>query len=143
MLGCDDGTLRPDSQLAAFLQNVKDGLAAFGVNLLGMEKNQENVRAAGFVNIDEQAFKVPVGTWPRNQKMKTIGLYNRSMIYDGLQGISMGPFTRGLKWTPQKVEVFLVGVRKALMDTSQHVYLPFHVVIGQKPLGSAPATAPA
>jgi hypothetical protein len=105
-----------------------------GVNLLGIEKNPENVRAAGFVNVEEQVYKVPVGTWPRNQKMKTIGLYNRSMIYDGLQGISMGPFTRGLKWSPQEVEIFLVGVKKTLVDNSQHTYLPFHVVIGQKPV---------
>ena len=130
---CDDGTLPPQSYVVKFLQGVKDGLAAFGVDLLGMQKNQENVKAAGFVSVDEQAFKVPIGSWPRNQKMKTIGTYNRSMIYDGLQGISMGPFTRGLKWSPQEVEVFLVDVRKALLDRSQHSYLPFHVVIGQKP----------
>ena len=137
MASCDDGTLPPQSYVVKFLQGVKDGLAAFSVNLLGMEKNQENVKAAGFVNVDEQAFKVPIGSWPRNQKMKTIGTYNRSMIYDGLQGISMGPFTRGLKWSAQEVEVFLVDVRKALMDRSQHSYLPFHVVIGQKPLSTS------
>ncbi len=102
VVSCDDGTLPENSQVVKFIHGVKDGLAAFGVNLLGMEKNQENVRNAGFVNIDEQAFKVPIGIWPRNHKMKTIGRYNRSMIYDGLQGISMGPFTRGLKWTPSR-----------------------------------------
>ncbi|KAH8893673.1 S-adenosyl-L-methionine-dependent methyltransferase [Thozetella sp. PMI_491] len=129
----DDGTLRDDSQLVKFIKGVKDGLATFGVDLLGMQKNAENAKAAGFDKVQEEAFKIPIGIWPRNTKMKTIGLYNRSMIYDGLQGISMGPFTRGLKWTPQEVEVFLVGVRKALLDSSQHAYLPFHVVIGQKP----------
>lgn len=99
-----------------------------------MEKNPANVKEAGFVSVEEKIFKVPVGVWPRNPKMKTVGLYNRSMIYDGLQGISMGPFTRGLKWTPEEVEVYLVGVRKALMNSSVHSYLPFHVTMGQKPL---------
>jgi len=136
VLSCDDSTLREDNQVDAFLKGVKDGLAAFGVSLLGMEKNPDNVRAAGFDNVEERVYKVPLGTWPRDQKMKTIGLYNRSMIYDGLQGISMGPFTRGLKWSTQEVETFLIGVRKALMDNSQHTYLPFHVVIGQKPMST-------
>lgn len=45
--------------------------------------------------------KVPLGVWPKDQTMKTIGLYNRIMIYDGLHGLAMGPFTRGLKWTPE------------------------------------------
>ncbi|KAH7177019.1 S-adenosyl-L-methionine-dependent methyltransferase [Dactylonectria macrodidyma] len=133
VLECDDGTLRPDSQVLDFLNNVKDGLAAFNVDLLGMEKNQQRIRDAGFVRIDEQVLKVPLGVWPRDRKLKTIGLYNRSMIYDGLHGISMGPFTRGLKWSPEEVEVYLVGVRRGLMDSSQHGYIPFHVVIGQKP----------
>ncbi|KAH7128027.1 S-adenosyl-L-methionine-dependent methyltransferase [Dactylonectria estremocensis] len=133
VLKCDDGTLRPDSQVLGFLNNVKDGLAAFNVDLLGMEKNQQRVKDAGFVNVDEQVLKVPLGVWPRDKKMKTIGLYNRCMIYDGLHGISMGPFTRGLKWAPEEVEVYLVGVRKELMDSSQHGYIPFHVVTGQKP----------
>jgi hypothetical protein len=99
-----------------------------------MRKNPDNLRTAGFVNIEERIYKVPLGTWPRDPKMKTIGLYNRSMIYDGLQGISMGPFTRGLNWSTLEVEAFLMGVRKALMDITQHTYLPFHVVLGQKPL---------
>lgn len=133
MLGCDDDTLKPDDPVDGFLNNVKEGLARFGVDLLAMEKNPDNVREAGFVNVEEKIFKVPVGVWPRNPKMKTVGLYNRSMIYDGLQGISMGPFTRGLKWTPEEVEVYLIGVRKALMNSSVHSYLPFHVTIGQKP----------
>ncbi|WAO93433.1 Hypothetical protein NCS54_01098100 [Fusarium falciforme] len=132
VLECDDGTMREDSQVVAFLNNVKNGLAEFNIDLLGMQKNQQNLREAGFVNIEEMVFKVPLGVWPKKPKMKMVGLYNRSMIYDGLHGIAMGPFTRGLKWTPQEVELFLVGVRKGLMDSSQHGYIPFHVVIGQK-----------
>jgi hypothetical protein len=66
--------------------------------------------------------------------MKMVGMYMRSVIYDGLQGISMGPFTRGLKWTPDEVELLLVDVRKSLFDISTHSYLPFHIYYGQKPL---------
>ena len=131
---CDDGTMKDDYIVGKFLNLVKDGLAAFGVDLLEMRKNAQLLRDAGFVNVEERVFKIPVGTWPRNKTMKLIGMYMRSVIYDGLQGISMGPFTRGLKWTPQEVEVFLIGVRKGLMDSSTHSYIPFHVVYGQKPV---------
>jgi hypothetical protein len=86
------------------------------------------------LSMSRRRFKVPVGTWPRNRTMKLIGMYMRSVIYDGLQGISMGPFTRGLKWTAQDVEVFLIDVRKSLMNSSTHSYIPFHAVYGQKPV---------
>lgn len=54
------------------------------------------------------------------------------MIYDGLEGIVFGPFTRGLGWTSEEVQVFLVKIRKALIDSSAHCYLPFYVTFGQK-----------
>ncbi|PTB68592.1 hypothetical protein BBK36DRAFT_1156848 [Trichoderma citrinoviride] len=52
--------------------------------------------------------------------MKMIGLYNRSMMLDALHGVAARPFTRGLGWTMEEVEVYLVGVRRDLMDASQH-----------------------
>lgn len=131
---CEDETMKEDYVVAKFLNLVKEGLAAFGVDLLGMAKNAQYLKDAGFVNVEEKIFKIPLGTWPKNKTLKTIGLYLRSVIYDGLQGVSLGPFTRGLKWTPQEVEVYLIGVRRALMDSSTHAYIPFHVVYGQKPV---------
>ena len=134
--------MKDDYIVNKFLSLVKDGLATFGVDLLAMAKNAQYLRDAGFINVEEKVFKIPLGTWPKNKTMKTIGLYLRSTIYDGLQGISLGPFTRGLKWTPEEVEVFLISVRKGLMDSSTHSYLPFHVVYGQKPVKTAFETDP-
>jgi len=128
--------MKDDYGVEDFLRFVKEGLAVFGVDLLSVTGNAQRLRDAGFVNVEEKVFKIPLGIWPKNKTMKLIGLYLRSVIYDGLQGIALGPFTRGLKWTPEAVEVFLVGVRKSLMNASTHSYLPFHVVYGQKPVES-------
>ena len=132
-LSCDDGTLKPGDPVEDWMKTVGRGMAAMGVNVLAMEKNPENLLAAGFANITERRFKLPLGVWPRDPKMKMIGLYNRSIIFDGLHGISIGACTRGLKWAPDEVEAFLVGVRRALFNARVHSYLPFHAVIGQKP----------
>ncbi|RDL40162.1 uncharacterized protein BP5553_00141 [Venustampulla echinocandica] len=130
---CDDGTMNEDYPVAKFFNTVKEGLAVFGVDLLGAKKNADLLRDAGFTNVEEKVFKIPIGVWPRNKTMKLIGLYMRSVIYDGLQAISLGPFTRGLHWTPEEIEVFLISVRKALMNQATHSYVTFHVVYGQKP----------
>ncbi|KAF8850351.1 S-adenosyl-L-methionine-dependent methyltransferase [Acephala macrosclerotiorum] len=135
-LNCDDDTMKDDYPSERFLQLIKEGLAVFGVDLLAVTRNAQLLRDAGFVNVETKIFKIPLGVWPKNRTMKIIGLYLRNVIYDGLQGIALGPLTRGLKWTPEAVEVFLVDVRKSLMDASTHSYLPFYVVYGQKPLDS-------
>ncbi|KAE8445626.1 hypothetical protein EG329_013260 [Mollisiaceae sp. DMI_Dod_QoI] len=130
---CDDGTMPETYLVQEWLGFVAAGLAALGPDLLAAEKNAQYLRDAGFVNVQERIFKVPIGLWPKNKKLKMVGLYGRMMIYDGLEGNSLGPFTRGLGWSPERVQVYLIGVRKALLDNSVHAYLPFHCIYGQKP----------
>jgi hypothetical protein len=120
--------------LAKWLEYVRQGLEVFGIDLLGPRKNSSYLQDAKFVNIEERVFKVPIGTWPKNPTLKTIGLYNQSMIWDGLQGNSMKAFTKGLGWTAEEVEVFLIDVRESLKNRSIHSYLTFHVCYGQKPV---------
>ncbi|KAK2049476.1 methyltransferase domain-containing protein [Colletotrichum somersetense] len=136
-LQCDDGTMPDPAQYGygRFVDLSMEGFRSFGIDPLGMERNSERLRAAGFERVEERVWKVPIGTWPRDQNLKTIGLYNRSMLIDALQAVSMAPLTRGLKWSAAEVEVFLIDVRKSLMNSSIHSYLTYHVVYGQKPGG--------
>lgn len=131
---CDDDTMKEDYLFAKWLDLVRQGLEKFGVDLLGPRKHSAYLREAGFVNIQEKVFKAPIGMWAKNQTLKTIGLYMRSILLDGLQGVSIKPLTKGLDWTVEEVEVFLVDIRKSLMDKSVHSYLTFHVCYGQNPL---------
>ncbi|KAF9878194.1 methyltransferase domain-containing protein [Colletotrichum karsti] len=131
--GCDDGTMPPDFMPVKMVKNISEGLAKFGVDMHAAERNPGRLEAAGFVNLVHQVKKVPVGGWPRNKFLRTIGLYNLSVIYDGLHAVTIGPCTRGLGWTADEVERFLVQVRKDLMDSSVHSYVYFHTLAGQTP----------
>ncbi|RDW74164.1 hypothetical protein BP5796_07606 [Coleophoma crateriformis] len=130
---CDDGSMPEDYVLAKWLDNMEHGLKNFGVDLLGPRKHPAYVEEAGFVNVQQKILKVPIGIWPKNKTLKTVGLYNRTMIIDGLQGNSMKVFTKGLGWSVQEVEIFNMEVRKAVMDSSIHSHLTFNVLYGQKP----------
>lgn len=118
-----------------FISVAIEGFAVFGVDVLAIEKNAPLLAATGFDRVEEKVWKIPIGTWPRDRKLKTVGLYNRCMIYDALNAVGMAPLTRGLGWSAEEVEVFLVDVRRSLMNAGVHSYLTFHVVYGQKPVG--------
>ena len=134
LLRCDDDTMGPDYSLTQMTKYMGQALSNFGIKLHTPDDNPERLKIAGFVDIRHKIDKVLVGTWPRDPNIKMIGLYNRSTMYDGLHGITMGPLTRGLKWTPNEVEAFLVSVRKDLMDSRVHSYVHLHTLCGQKPL---------
>lgn len=129
--------MSPNYALIRFIDLMRQAMAVFGVNIVGPAQYAGQLRNAGFENVQEQIMKLPIGVWPRDRRMKVVGLYHRAVIYDGLQGIAMAPFTRALGWTKDQVEVFLVDIRKGLMDSKTHSYFPFYDVVARKPLGNA------
>lgn len=130
---CHDGSMPEDHPVAKYWKLISEGLAALGVNFNMTTNLADKMRDSGFVNVTERIFHVPIGMWPKNKVLKMVGLYWRTILMDGLQAIALGPMTRGLKWTPDQVEVFLVEVRKAYMEAWVHSHMPLHIIYGQRP----------
>jgi hypothetical protein len=129
-----DGTLPATSPVVNFWALVSSGLAALGVDFGLTLSLAQIMRDAGFINVTERIFHIPIGTWPKNKVLKVVGLFWRTILTDGLQPIALGPLCRGLKWSREEVEVFLVEVRRAYADNGVHAHMPLHVIHGQKPL---------
>lgn len=128
-----DGSMAEDHPVAQFWGYVHDGLAALNVNFAAVLTLEEKMREAGFVNVSVRMFHVPIGTWPKNRVLKTVGMYWREVLLLGVEPIALGPFTRGLKWSREQVEVFLVDVRRAYGDTKCHSHMPLYIICGQRP----------
>lgn len=77
---------------------------------------------AGFVDVKETFFKVPINTWPKNKHLKEVGKYQFLNYSEGYEAIGIGLFTRALKWTAPEFQVLLAKVRAELKDRSMHTY---------------------
>ncbi|KAH0421431.1 hypothetical protein CcaCcLH18_13429 [Colletotrichum camelliae] len=131
---CDDGSMPSDCTLPKFTSLVKVGLAKFGVEHFAADHHVERLEAAGFVNQINDAKKLPVGPWAKEKDLKIIGRYSQAAVYDGLHANTIAPLTRGLGWSSTEVEIFLVQLRKDLMNPSIHSYAHYYSMSGQKPL---------
>ena len=94
--------------------------------------------AAGFENVVEVVWKWPTNRWPKDRKMKElgeslgcqwvwltkVGMWYQENVTRSLYGLSVALFTRGLGWTSEELEVFLVDVRKNMSDTKIHAWAP-------------------
>ncbi|KAG9231341.1 S-adenosyl-L-methionine-dependent methyltransferase [Amylocarpus encephaloides] len=132
---CHDGTMPPDYGVSLFWSTVISALERLGVNFNATLLLTDMMIQAGFVNVSTRIFHIPIGTWPKNKVLKKVGLYWRTILIDGLQPIAMGPLTRGLGWTRDQVEVWLVEVRKSYFDNHIHSHMPLYIICGQKPGG--------
>jgi hypothetical protein len=120
---CDDDSMDRPYAVRNWLEHVRDGVAHLGSDLNGVTKLRGQMEAAGFTNIEEDILRCPIGLWPKNKTLKLAGLYWRTAISDGLMNVSKRPMERGLGWSTTEIELYLVGVRKALHDSSFHSYM--------------------
>jgi hypothetical protein len=116
-----------------FMKFHKQAMTALGADVTGVTKLKTELAAAGFSNIKEEVFKCPLGIWPKDKRLRLVGLYLRESILDGLAGMAGRPFNSGLGWSKEEIEVFLAKVRRSLRDSGRHTYLPFRVIYAQKP----------
>ncbi|ETN40029.1 uncharacterized protein HMPREF1541_04304 [Cyphellophora europaea CBS 101466] len=82
---------------------------------------REWVEQAGFENVRDEVFLIPLGAWPRDARMKEIGTINMVQFLDGLEGFTMAMFTKILGWSVEEIQVLLAGVRKDAMRKDVHM----------------------
>lgn len=134
---CDDDTMPADWPLLQYYNSIHQGLAVLGIDINASREELSNLSRYGFINVHHEILKVPIGPWAKNKKLKTIGMYCKAGVNDGLEAMAYGPLCRGLGWSRDEVELLLVSLKESLdapdaLDV--HAYLPFHVFWGQKPL---------
>jgi hypothetical protein len=131
----DDGSLSPSTPYAVrdYLNYIAAGMRALGSEVHAILPLPEAMAAAGFEDVRHTTHKCPLGVWPRDKRLRICGLFLRTVIMDGLRGLSRRPLM-ALGWTELQIEMFLVEVRRALMEADVHVYFMLHVVHGRKPV---------
>ncbi|KAJ0419647.1 S-adenosyl-L-methionine-dependent methyltransferase [Aspergillus carlsbadensis] len=95
---------------------------AFGKSLRIVDESRDRMIKAGFMDVVERRFKVPIGGWSADPRLKQLGLYNRLQWVEGIEGWCMYLLTTVLGWTREEVEIYLARMRKGLQDSSIHAY---------------------
>ncbi|KAI4241972.1 MAG: hypothetical protein LQ352_007333 [Teloschistes flavicans] len=124
----DDGTLSEDSYVRRWCNNEEAAWNKIGlsVNLEGKEL-QTRMEKAGFVNTTVQIFKLPIGTWPADSKLKEIGAIQLVAMLEGLEGLTIAPWVRHLGWKEEDVGSFIEKVKNEWKDKNIHTHFPLWV----------------
>lgn len=132
-LMCDDGTIDGTAFLKWSEEMLKIG------RMMGTEFDNPYhycrwMRETGFVNVQEKRLPLPVNPWPKDKRLKQIGMWEMVNFGEGLQGFSLKAFTEYLGWSREELEVFLVQVKRDIENKQIHAYLYVICTFGQKPL---------
>ncbi|KAI9708433.1 MAG: hypothetical protein M1820_003893 [Bogoriella megaspora] len=138
---CDDSTMTPQHPFYQWTKLYDE--AVMKMNRPGRIANKLKrwYEQAGFVDVQEIVFKLPINSWPKDEKLKRLGRLHEAVMQDGLQAFSLAPFHRAFGWSKDEIEVSLVDARKSLSDRNVHTYSKVFVVWGRKPYPGEARTA--
>ena len=93
---CDDGTENPDGEIFKLAELPTEMGRELNVNFHIAEVMGNMIHEAGFVDVRERSYKMPLGWWSTDQKYKDIGTLFEFFYKSGVQGWLLAPLTRKL-----------------------------------------------
>ncbi|KAM0186346.1 hypothetical protein ACHAPI_011767 [Fusarium lateritium] len=129
----DDDTIANDSAINMWNKICQEGSKAFGRSLCEVPDDVQLLREAGFVDIQVTDFKVPVGGWAKDPKLRRVGQFLRATIENDLEGYTLMTWQHILGWPKDEYELFLMKMRKALRNGNIHGYMRNRFITARKP----------
>lgn len=118
----EDGTVTENSIFAKWGQVSLEAGDAFGKTLRIVDESKQLLIDGGFVDVTEHRYKLPIGGWSKDKKLKELGMYNRLYWEQGIEGWCLFLLTRYLGWRYEEVMVYVAQMRKMLKDKTVHAY---------------------
>lgn len=105
-----------------------------GINLrTSVEFMTSSLEKVGFVDCKVLEFKLPIGPWPKQKRLRDAGLLQLSAMLEGIEGLSLRLYTFYAGWSLEELKILLAKVRTELKDPGCHAYWPVIIVYARKP----------
>ncbi|PKS10897.1 hypothetical protein jhhlp_002655 [Lomentospora prolificans] len=99
------------------------------------EGNMKDImEQAGFVDVVHRSWKVPIGAWPKDRKMKQLGLFTFEFIDGSLEGFALYLLKEVMGWEFEDIEALVIAMRKAIRRNKLMPYFVLHTFYGRKPV---------
>ena len=118
----DDDSIARSPMHTMFCGLIVEASRKYGKPVPHHTQYKKWIEGAGFVDVREYLFKIPINTWPKNKQLKEVGKYQLLNYTEGYEAIGIGLFTRTLNWQPTEFQVLLARLRQELKDRTIHAY---------------------
>ncbi|KAK0649580.1 S-adenosyl-L-methionine-dependent methyltransferase [Cercophora newfieldiana] len=129
-----DGTLKPDNAMVKMTEGLIEACAKIGRTLDPAPSMEGWVKDAGFENVKVETKKLPIGSWPRDARLKECGTLMAVNFVEGVEAFTAALFRDVLGWSQEEVSALNEAVRSTVRRGDAHAIYDFHIIIGQKPL---------
>jgi len=129
----DDPNLEKTPNIVKWAALCNEASAKSGRSISIAPEQKQHMIDAGFHDIRDDIYKVPIGTWPVEPKLKEIGMYQLELALRSVESFTLGFLKRVNGWSNNECQVLMAEVRREIRDPKIHLYGVFHSVIGRRP----------
>ncbi|KAI4943965.1 hypothetical protein J4E91_009113 [Alternaria rosae] len=129
----DDGTLTKEHVLSQWSDLFHEASERFGKSFYEVWNLSTYIRNAGFKDVEERVYKVPVNGWPADPHMKELGRWNLLHITQGAEGWGLYLLTKVMGWSVEEAQIFFAKFRSGVKERKVHAYFEVVVIHARKP----------
>lgn len=131
----DDGSVGEGSAMSQWGNIYVDAGKKIGrsFTILDDDIQRKCMEEAGFVDIRTIDGKAPIGSWPRDKKLKEIARFSQAALFADIEGYVLFMANQVLGWTKEEVTVYCARLRQEIRSGQPHPYYKYRVAYGRKP----------
>ncbi|KAG7136386.1 Secondary metabolism regulator LAE1 like protein [Verticillium longisporum] len=136
LIRSDDGSITPDTTMGSSWSRLfVEGGERLGrsFTVLSDELQRQGMQEAGFVDLHEVNFKIPIGDWPLDPKLAEVGQWVRLTMEHDLEGYTLFIWKDVLGWDTDEYRRFLTSMKEEVRSRKLHGYMTVRYIYGRKP----------
>ncbi|KAK6528557.1 hypothetical protein TWF281_009798 [Arthrobotrys megalospora] len=130
---CDDGSLPEDSAVKYWVSIMRIACERAGTSFDVAGRVKDWCEAAGFEEITQRMYKLPIGPWPKDKYEKALGSYNLANMLGACDGFSLHLLTKFYGMSVEDLDALMDKVKAEMKDKKIHSYFRMYVCYARKP----------
>lgn len=98
------------------------------------DQMQSHISDVGYVDVVAKTYKVPIGGWAADKKLKDVGMYTLLFLDQSLEGFALYMLKNIMGWEYAEIQVLVAQMRQGLKQWKKwQPYYEIKLVYGRKP----------
>ncbi|KAK5092900.1 hypothetical protein LTR70_010183 [Exophiala xenobiotica] len=116
-----------------WVERLDTASQSFGRQINVAKHHRQWMVDAGFLDVEEKVYRIPIGPWAKDRRLKELGLCERAHMQMSVESHTPALFTRVLGYTPGQVQMLMEGVKDEFRNRDLHLITSYRFVCGRKP----------